>query len=93
MSGLTDDDIRQALAELPGWEYDGAAISKRYKFGSFREAIDFINRIADKADAADHHPDLENHYDTVVVSLRTWSADSVTGNDVALAREIEAVAG
>ncbi len=56
------------------------------------DAIAFIDRIAEKAEAANHHPDLENHYNWVRVALHTWSENAVTEKDIALAREIESVA-
>jgi 4a-hydroxytetrahydrobiopterin dehydratase len=94
MAKLVEADIRRALdgGDLSGWRYDGGEIVKNFKFGSFREAIAFIDRIADKAEAADHHPDLENHYNRVRVALHTWSENAVTEKDLRLAREIESVA-
>ncbi len=94
MAALTDDEIRRALDEgLPGWTYEtGGAIHKEFVFKGFRSAIAFINRLAEKAEDAKHHPDLENHYNRVIVALRTWDQGGVTDKDVALAREIEAVA-
>jgi 4a-hydroxytetrahydrobiopterin dehydratase len=65
---------------------------KSYKFPSFIEAIDFINRVAEKAEEANHHPDLMNHYNRVRVALHTWNENAVTAKDIALAREIEATA-
>jgi 4a-hydroxytetrahydrobiopterin dehydratase len=70
---------------------DGELV-KNYKFPSFMDAVAFINRLAEKAEAADHHPDLENHYNRVRVALHTWSENAVTQKDVALARDIESVA-
>ena len=92
MTGLSVEKINQGLVDLPGWRYDRGEIFKQYKFSSFLEAIAFINRIAEKAEAADHHPDLENHYDRVRVGLHTWSENAVTEKDLALAGEIESVA-
>ncbi len=88
---LSDDQIRAALEQLPGWRHDRGEIFKNYKLESFRDAIAFINRIADRAEAADHHPDIENHYNRVRVALHTWSESAVTEKDISLAREIEAV--
>lgn len=94
---LSDDEVRAALAGLPGWGLEGRSITKdqsitkEFAFPSFGEAIAFINRLADRAEAANHHPDLENHYNRVKVGLRTYSAGGITGADVALAGEIEAV--
>ena len=92
MTALLDEEIRRALEGLPGWRHDRGEIYKWYRFGSFREAIGFIVRIADAAEAANHHPDLENHYDRVRVALHTWSENAVTDKDVALAGAIEAAA-
>ncbi len=91
METLSDQEIEGALAELPGWEFDGEAITKTYALPSFRDAIEFINDIADVAEEANHHPDLEIYYDEVVVSLRTHSLDAVTDNDVRMAAEVESL--
>jgi len=94
MTGLTEAEIRQALdrGDLPSWRYDRGEIFKTYRFPSFREAIAFIDRLAERAEAANHHPDLENHYNRVRVALHTWSEQAVTEKDLRLAREIEATA-
>jgi 4a-hydroxytetrahydrobiopterin dehydratase len=92
MDKLTADDIRAALSDLPEWEYDGQRLSRTYRFASFRDAITFINGVAAAAEAADHHPDIENTYDRVTLHLRTHSADAVTTKDLELARAADAVA-
>jgi 4a-hydroxytetrahydrobiopterin dehydratase len=89
---LTDDEIRSELGGLPGWELRDGAIHKEYVFKGFRAAIGFIDRLAEVAIAARHHPDLENHYNRVAVSLTSHDAGGVTAADLALARGIEAVA-
>lgn len=93
MAALTETEIAEALADLPGWSYDGERISKEFKFKTFMEAIAFIDRIADAAEAADHHPDLENHYNKVIVALRSWDAGGVTKRDIRMAKATEAAAG
>ena len=91
MPKLSDDEIRSALADLPGWRYEKGEIFKQYKFSTFMDAIAFIDRIADRAEEVDHHPDLENHYNRVRVALHTWNEDAVTEKDIALAHQIEQV--
>jgi 4a-hydroxytetrahydrobiopterin dehydratase len=90
---LSDDDIKQALAsgDLPGWRMGERQIFKNFKFETFMDAVAFINRVAQRAEAANHHPDLENHYNRVRIGLQTWNEDAVTEKDLALARAIEAV--
>ena len=92
MTRLSDDEVRAELAALPGWELRDGAIRKEFGFAGFRAAIAFIDRLAEVAIAARHHPDLENHYNRVVVSLTSHDAGGVTRADLALARGIEAVA-
>ncbi len=92
MPRLSDDDVRAELAaDLPGWDFDGEAIRKGFVFKCFMAAIAFIDRLAPKAHEARHHPDLENHYDRVPVSLSTHDEAGVTEHDIALARAIESV--
>ena len=81
-----------ALAELPGWRSGEGEIFKNYKFRLFQEAVAFIVRLAEKAEAANHHPDLQNSERRVRVALHTWSENAITRRDIDLAREIESVA-
>jgi len=92
MATLSDDEIASALEGLPGWSREGDEIAKEYKFGDFVAAIGFVNRLADRAEAANHHPDLEIHYNRVRVALSTHSEGGITAKDTALAAEIEALA-
>ena len=92
MALLTDEEVRAQLAGLPGWELGGGAIRKEYVFKGFRAAIAFIDRLAEVAIASRHHPDLENHYNRVAVSLTSHDAGGVTRADLELARAVEAVA-
>ena len=90
MAGMSEDEVRAALEDLPGWRLERGEIFKQYKFPTFMDAIAFIDRLADAADEAGHHPDLENHYNRVRVALHTWDENAVTEKDVALAHRIEA---
>lgn len=94
MKKLPRNEIEAALAagDLPGWRLGENELVKNYKFETFAEAIGFIVRLAERAEAADHHPDLENHYNRVRIALHTWTESGVTEKDLALAREIESVA-
>ncbi len=92
MATLTDDEIAAALTALPGWSFDGTHIRKEYAFKGFRGAVAFIVRLAFDAEAADHHPDLENHYNRVIVAFRTWDQDGITQADVDLAAKTERAA-
>jgi 4a-hydroxytetrahydrobiopterin dehydratase len=89
---LSDAQIRAALTELPGWRFFGDALHKEFNYRGFRAAIAFINRVAEQAIAAAHHPDIENHSNRVILSLTTHSEGGVTEKDLDLARAIERIA-
>ena len=92
MATLSDDEIGAALADLPGWDLAGGAITKQFRLGGFPGAVAFVVRLSYDAEAADHHPDLDIRYDKVRVTLSTHSEGGVTAKDVDLARAIEALA-
>jgi 4a-hydroxytetrahydrobiopterin dehydratase len=85
---LTEEEITAALASLPGWEYGGKTIARHFKFPDFLAAMAFVNRVADEAEKANHHPDIAIHYNQVTLTL--WSHDSggVTKRDLKLAATI-----
>lgn len=88
---LTDDQVRDALAALPGWTRDGDSIVKDFELESFPANIAFVTRIADLAEAANHHPDLDIRWRTLRVRLSTHDAGGLTAKDVDLATAIEGV--
>jgi 4a-hydroxytetrahydrobiopterin dehydratase len=89
MARLTDEEIRAGLPD--GWTLEGGEIRKEYVFKGFRAAISFIDRLAERAHEAKHHPDIRNSYDRVAIALTTHDEGGVTERDLALAREIESV--
>jgi len=92
MPKLTDDDVQKGLATLSGWDRDGDAITKEFRFDAFGDAIAFVVRLAFRAEKADHHPDLDVRYNRVRVTLSTHSEGGITAKDLALAAEAEGVA-
>ena len=91
MALLDDQEIRARLDRLQGWTREGDVIRKTFTLGSFPEAITFVNRIADRAEAANHHPDIDIRYDRVACALSTHSEGGLTARDFDLAAEIDAV--
>jgi 4a-hydroxytetrahydrobiopterin dehydratase len=90
---LSDADIAAGLSSLPGWEREGDAIVKQFECATFPDAIAFVVRIGFFAEQANHHPDLDIRWRNVHVALSTHDAGGITDKDLALAREIESVAG
>ena len=91
MAVLSEDEIRTRLEGLTGWEAGGDTIAKDYRFDTFPQAVAFVVALAFPAEAANHHPDLDIRYNRVHVELSTHSEGGVTGKDVDLAAEIEAL--
>ncbi len=92
MSRLSDEQIEQRLAGSE-WARDGSSIVREYKLADFAQAIAFVNRVADLAEAADHHPDILLHgWNKVRLELSTHSQGGLTEADFALARQIDGLA-
>jgi 4a-hydroxytetrahydrobiopterin dehydratase len=90
MKLLDDTAIRDGLDRLEGWTREGSVIRKTYTLGSFSEAIAFVNRIAELAERADHHPDIDIRYDRVGCALSTHSEGGLTRKDFDLASQLDA---
>jgi 4a-hydroxytetrahydrobiopterin dehydratase len=87
---LSDADVENALEDLDGWTHADDSLQKTYEFSNFREAISFIVRMSFYAEEMNHHPELENVYNTVSIALTTHDAGGkVTETDVELASTIE----
>ena len=88
---LSNSEREKALRALNGWIYDDAtsAISRVFKFKDFSEAFGFMARVALAAQAADHHPDWSNSYNTVTITLSTHDAGGLSQKDIALAQAID----
>lgn len=88
MAVLTDDQVDAALADLDGWERAEGALRRSIKFDSFLAGIEAVRRVAERAEAADHHPDIDIRWRTVTFALVTHSEGGITDKDVAMAGEI-----
>ncbi len=89
MALLNDQEIKDGLKDLPKWEKEGDTIQKVYRFESFMGGIDFVNRVAEKAEQADHHPNMVIQYRKIGVALSTHSDGGITRKDLDLAAVIE----
>jgi 4a-hydroxytetrahydrobiopterin dehydratase len=90
---LSPEAIQQALAVLPGWTCEDDALTKTFQFQNFREAMAFMLRVSDEAEALDHHPEWTNVYHRVAVRLSTHEVGGkVTDRDVELAQRMEGIA-
>ncbi len=90
---MSDAPALTPALEAAGWTRDpgGKAITKTYKFKTFRDAMAWMVRAGFEAEAMDHHPEWSNVYNRVEVALTTHDAGGLTEKDIALAERFEAL--
>jgi len=88
---LDESKIISALATLPQWLRNGEIISRSFEFKDFPAAMRFVNAVAELAEQAQHHPDIDVRWNKVTLALTTHDADGLTEKDVALARHCDAL--
>jgi 4a-hydroxytetrahydrobiopterin dehydratase len=89
MGLLSDAEIEQRLEGSP-WRREGEMIVRDYSLADFVAAIELVDRVADEAEAANHHPDILVHgWNKVRLTLSTHSAGGLTDADFALAERID----
>ncbi len=90
---LSPPEVKKYLSELKlPWEnIDDKKIRHEFKFQNFKEAIAFINRVAELAESENHHPDLHIFYNRVVIELSTHAVKGLSENDFILASKIEKI--
>jgi len=87
---LDEAGLAFLLASGAGWTREGNTLTKTFTFKGFKGAIAFVNRVAEAANAANHHPDIHlEAYKKVRIVLTTHIAHGLTDADVALAKQID----
>jgi len=86
---LSDIEIQRDLGSLQGWARKGDVLTRTYQFRNFTQSMEFVNRVAELAESANHHPDIDIRYSKVTLTLSTHDAGGITANDVNLARMID----
>jgi 4a-hydroxytetrahydrobiopterin dehydratase len=88
---LTADQIALLGPEVPAWTVRDDKLRRKFVFRDFVEAMRFVNRMADVANAEDHHPDFAVHYKEVDVTIWTHAVGGLSENDFVLAAKIDAL--
>src|ERR1035437_711039 len=91
MPSLTPQQVRHDLKALPNWSKRAQRILRTFKFEGFLQSLDFVNRIARKAQKANHHPDIDIRFNKVTLQLTTHDEGGITAKDFSLARQCEEV--
>ena len=91
MPALTPKQISLHLKTVPNWSKRAQTIHRTFKFEGFLKSIDFVNRIAGKAQKMNHHPDIMIRFNKVTLKLTTHDEGGLTAKDFALARQCDEV--
>ncbi len=86
---LTEAEISASLGSIPAWQREGQILVRTIRCDTFRAAIALVSRVADAAEAADHHPDIEINWRRVTFRLTTRASHGLTAKDVAMAASID----
>ena len=93
MAVLSEDQVQIRLEAIEGWQLAGEAIEREWKLDDFAAAVAFVNRVADLAEQANHHPDILIYgWNKVRLTLSTHSEGGLTDSDFGLAARIDGVA-
>ncbi|HZD66479.1 MAG TPA: 4a-hydroxytetrahydrobiopterin dehydratase [Acidimicrobiales bacterium] len=85
---LDDTAIATGLARV-SWDRQGDELVKVHKEAGFAGALQYVNRVGELAEAANHHPDIDIRWNTVTLRLSTHSAGGITQADLDMAARID----
>ena len=89
---LSEEDIASRLEDSQ-WKREGSEIVREWRFEDFAAAMEFVNRVADGAEAANHHPDILVYgWNKVRLSLTNHAAGGLTDADFEMADRIDQLA-
>jgi 4a-hydroxytetrahydrobiopterin dehydratase len=91
MPALHSKEIKLHLQTVPNWSKRAQTILRTFKFEGFLKGIDFVNRIAAKAQKMNHHPDIDVRFDKVTLTLSTHDEGGITEEDFLLAKQCDEV--
>jgi 4a-hydroxytetrahydrobiopterin dehydratase len=84
------DEAERMAEQVPGWELkpDEQKLVRRFKFKGFKEAMHFVNRVADLAEEEGHHPDIHISWNRIRLELTTHAIKGLSENDFIMAAKI-----
>jgi 4a-hydroxytetrahydrobiopterin dehydratase len=85
MQKLVEQELNAALKQLPGWNLVDGSLVREWRFNNFKEAMNFVNEVAEAAETANHHPDIDIRYNRVRLALVTHDVGGITANDISFA--------
>ena len=86
---LSREESEELAKEIPQWTLKDKSIEREFTFKDFREAIGFVNKVADVAETQNHHPDICIYYNKVRLELSTHKIGGLSRNDFILAAKVD----
>ena len=91
MSLLSKAEIQKGISDLDGWEYVDGSIKKTFSFDTYMDSINFINKLAEKAEEENHHPDLSFGWGYCKIKIFTHAIKGLAESDFILAAKIDKI--
>ena len=91
MSILTPEMVQEGLRLLPSWKLEGKEIVRHYQFPDFVAAMVVVNQVAEKAENAGHHPDIDIRYNKVRLALISHDQGGLTQRDLKMAQALDSL--
>ncbi len=91
MNALSLAEVEYALQDIPEWRVEHGKLVRVWTFADFVQAMTFVNRVAEIAEEAGHHPDIDMRYSRVTLGLVTHDAGGITEKDLAMARRLSEI--
>ena len=88
---LTEDQANGLLKQIPKWTIKDGHVYRQFKFKDFKEAIQFVNKVAEIAEQENHHPDITINYNKVSIELYTHAINGLSENDFILPAKIDEI--
>jgi len=87
---LSEEQLHDLLIEIPEWALEDGKLVRDWTLPTFVEAIAFVNRVAQLAEEAQHHPDIDIRYNLVKLALVSHDAGGISERDARMARRLSA---
>lgn len=92
MPPLEDEKVKELLKEIPEWILEEGKIVRRFQFKDFREAIVFVNKVADLAEKENHHPNISIFgWNKVKLTFFTQAIKGLSENDFIMAAKVDQI--
>ena len=88
---LQDEELKELVVKIPGWEIKSGQIERAFNFNNFIEAFSFMTKVALICEKYNHHPNWGNVYSKVIIKLNTHDLGGITNLDQTLALEINKI--